>query len=657
MTINKFKCHRRVHNLLFSPLLILSLLIHVNCQEAVNVNSEVISCLRDSLENTDYLVPEKPQMKGKKKVACVRSIEEWKQLTASLQEMLEEGYKNIVVNVRCDLIKGAGQLLILDLDYPDVNIRINGEKAKYNSYNTEFTPEVPNLREEGDFFSYPYNSFRLDDFIADENGREIPLREDVRQVNGNIVRVQGFKSSSTSEATKSSERSSRRDNTYDSHNEKDDVWRFQIDLPNLSEEQCKDFYVLLTRDWTSARHRVVMVKDGWLYFHLDSDDLHSDCNPNVDWNRYKVRPRYRLINNPVSKGVHVVNGRIYIPKQYQKVSIRKGARLLTVKNCHFNSMVVSGFKIDGCGMDWVMAVNNSRFETGMFITNNHICHINYYGAIILKNSDNVVISENTITDTRNGAIYMEQGNGTTICGNHLKNIGWMLNTMAIKGSGDRLHICDNVIEDFNYSAISVGSRAATRDSIILNYIIERNVIRHNVEYNKNYITNTLSDGGGIYTGPSCTSGIIRNNVIIGIKGIHSNRGIFLDDGAKNLSIYGNLILNTANSYDIDLRKSNVFMKTIPDHNTNNVIFHNILTGGYRFQDTGHQGNGCMGGQNLLLGLGNTQKTVVDINKRAADHRIKGCGYKNGKVVVPKFSVTMLDTIRVSDFVQEYIIIK
>ena len=79
--------------------------------------------------------------------------------------------------------------------------------------------------------------------------------------------------------------------------------------------------------------------------------MHSDRNPNVDWNRYKVRPRYRLINNPVSKGVHVVNDRIYIPKQYQKVSIRKGARLLTVKNCHFNSMEVSGFKIDGCCMD------------------------------------------------------------------------------------------------------------------------------------------------------------------------------------------------------------------------------------------------------------------------------------------------------------------
>ena len=33
-----------------------------------------------------------------------------------------------------------------------------------------------------------------------------------------------------------------------------------------------------------------------------------------------------------------------------------------------------------------------------------------------------------------------------------------------------------------------------------------------------------------------------------------NRGIFCDDGASNISIYGNVILNTPNSYCIDLRQ-------------------------------------------------------------------------------------------------------
>lgn len=623
--------------ILCSYLFVLSPITYANCQGNVSVDSETINNIKDSLDRISYSTPEIPRMKGKKIVMCIRSIEKWKQLSATLRDLLEEGYKNIVINVCCELENGAGQLLIQDIMYPDANIKIVGKRAKYNYRNYEFTTDSPDLRDEGDFYSYPYNSYRLDDFIADDNGCELLLREEVKLVEGNIIRVQGFKSSKGLSS--------------------DDVWKFHIELPNLSEEQCKDFYVLLTRDWTSARHKVVKVQDGWLYFHLDSDDLHSDRNPNVDWTQYGVRPRYRLINSPVSSGVHVVNGRIYIPKRYQKAFIRKGARLLTVKNCHLNSMEVSGFKIIGGGMDWMMAVNSSRFETGMFITKNQLSHINYFGAIILTNSENVVISDNTITDTRNGAIYMEQGSCTTICGNHLKNIGWMLNTMAIKGSGDRLHVCDNVIEDFNYSAISVGSRAATRDSISLNYIVERNIIKLNDAYRNNYLINTLSDGGGIYTGPSCTSGIIRNNVIIGIKGIHSNRGIFLDDGAKNLSIYGNLVMNTDNSYDIDLRWSNDLKSTILDHNTNNLIFQNILTGGYRFQDTGHHGDGCMGGQNLLSGLGNKQKVVVNLNKRASDYQVEGCGYKKCKMVIPKSSASMLDSIRVSDFVRQYIVVR
>ena len=84
-----------------------------------------------------------------------------------------------------------------------------------------------------------------------------------------------------------------------------------------------------------------------------------------------------------------------------------------------------------------------------------------------------------------------------------------------------------------------------------------------------------------------------------IKGIHSNRGIFLDDGAKNLAIYGNMILNTANSYDIDLRYCKTYAAGIPDHNTNNCMFDNILTGTYRFQDGG-TGSNCVEGENPVV---------------------------------------------------------
>ena len=570
--------------------------IYASCQGTVVVAPSDIERLRDSLDAIDYAIPQMPKMCSKKKVVKMRTYEEWKDLETTLKRCLDAGYKNIIVKVQCDVKPGDGYQLLQDFNYPEVNIRIDGSKAKQGLNGSSFSIDSPKAIDEGAFYSLPYNAFFLDDFIADEEGNELPLREEVQTISGEIVKVQGLK--------------------FKVQSKTDDIWKFQIDLPDLSEEQCKDFYVLMTRNWTSARHKVVMVMDGWLYYHLDSDDVHSTRNPNVDWTQYKVRPRYRLINSPISKGVHVTNGRIYIPKRYRKVTIQKGARILTVKNCHLKSLEVRGFTISGCGKDCLIGVNDSKFETGMFITNNHFSHLNYL-AIIAYRNENLVISNNTFSDTRGGVYYMEGGAGTTICANKMKNIGWMQNSNAIQAGGERLHICDNVIEDFNYGAIAVGSTTSNDKAGKLTYIIERNTIRLTKEFTDNYIQNTLADGGGIYIGPQCKQGIIRNNVVENIKGIHSNRGIFLDDGAKNLAIYGNYIMNTANSYDIDLRYSAGYAKGIPDHNTNNSIFQNIMTGGYRFQDAG-EGSNCIGGENVLLGTGKVQKTVVELKRRVAD---------------------------------------
>lgn len=279
-------------------------------------------------------------------------------------------------------------------------------------------------------------------------------------------------------------------------------------------------------------------------------------------------------------------------------------------------MEITGFQLNGCGGNGTpIGLYSCTLNQGAFIHHNTFTNISSL-SISTANNENVVIADNTIANTREQAIA-GRGINTTIARNYLRNIGWMLNTIAITGGGDSLHICDNVIEDFNYSAIAVGSRATTRDSVVLNYIIERNVVRLTKKFTENYVAKSLADGGGIYTGPQCTRGIIRNNVIENIKGIHSNRGIFLDDGSKNLAIYGNLIIGMANSYDIDLRLSREFEKDIPDYNTRNSIFDNILTGGYRFQDAG-KGSRCIGGQNVLLGTGAFQKSVVDVNDVTKD---------------------------------------
>ena len=581
----------------------------LSCSQA-NAQSSEMAALRDSLDAIQFPVPKLPQ-RGKMKVVRISTQTQWNKVDSILLNELKSGVRNVEIRVCGRNIEfGKVRKEIINWKYPNANIRIVGKCAKMQPYGRTYSRCDKRAKKEGELYSLECLEFSLNDMVVDANGNEIPMREDVKLVKGDIVKVQEFKDSKDQ-----------------------DVWKFQVDdLPNLTETQCKDFYVLMTRDWTSARHKVIKVQDGWLYYLLDSEDLHSDRNPNVDWIQYRVRTRYRLINSPVSKGVHIVNGRIYIPKKYRSVRVNKGGQLITFAYCNFNSLEITGFELNGCGSGYAaIGLYSSFFREGAFIHDNSFCNMSLM-AISTALNTNVVISNNTINSTRQQAIE-GGGKNTTIVGNYLKNIGWMLNTRAITGGGEQMHICDNVIEDFNYSAIACGSTAANDKAKRLTYIIERNTVKLNDDYTRNYIENTLSDGGGIYTGPQCTWGIIRNNVVENIKGIHSNRGIFLDDGCKNLAIYGNMIMNTANCYDIDLRYSTGYAKGIPDHNTNNYVFQNIMTGGYRFQDAGAESN-CVGGENILISSGPSQKTVVELKRYVADVKVDGASAENAMKVVP-----------------------
>ena len=543
-----------------------------------NAQSEELITLRDSLNAIQYEIPTKPLVQGKWTEIKVRDQKNWDKLTATIKTLLDAGHKNILVKITGkNIVFGQESKVIQGWNYPDANIQIIGKRAKMVPFGYTFSNKDAKAKKEVMFYTLPYTEFNLNDIIIDSNGNEIPLRGEVKQVRGDIEKVQEFKSSNGSR--------------------NDDVWRLQIELPNLSEEQCRDFYVLLTRDWTSARHKVVKVQERWLYYRLNSEDLNSDRNPNVDWKQYRIRPRYRLINCPVSDGLHIANGKIYIPYQYHKIRVNKGGQLITFAYCHFNSLEISGFNLNGCGGATPFGVYSSTFEEGAYIHDNTFTNMSGL-AISTAFNKNVTISNNSITNTRVQAIAGD-GTNTTICGNRLKNIGWMLNTRAITGGGKRLHICDNVIEDFNYSAIACGSTLPNDKAKPQTYIIERNIIRQSKDFTDNYLQNTLADGGGIYIGPQCKQGVIRNNVVENIKGIHSNRGVFLDDGVKNLAIYGNLIVNVGNSYDIDLRYCKTYSQGIPDHNTNNSMFDNILTGTYRFQGGG-RGSNCVEGENLKV---------------------------------------------------------
>lgn len=77
---------------------------------------------------------------------------------------------------------------------------------------------------------------------------------------------------------------------------------------------------------------------------------------------------------------------------------------------------------------------------------------------------------------------------------------------------------------------------------------------------------------------------IQDNKINRYRGIKDYRGIFCDDGGKNITVRGNTVTNIGGgSWCIDLRWVENVGSKVPDHNTGNVVSDNKVDGKVRFE--------------------------------------------------------------------------
>ena len=605
----------------FAVLLIIILGLSYPMAMAQRVDIDV---MRDSLDKINIALPEYKEIKADS-VILIQSQEEWNNLGNTIKNELRKGYRNIEVKVTVkSLVYGEKMQGLEGLNYPDANIRIQANK-------TSMIPSGPLLKKnckakKGMFCVYPYTEFDINDIVIGVDNKPLSFYSECFQIETPIEEVveEGTIDVKNTDGT-----------LYKTITK---VWRFKTDLPDLKESDCKDFYILLTRHWTSMRHQVMKIKNGYLYFYLKSEEAPSlyqmVMDPNSDTKHYRTFPRCRYFNCPVSNDIHIKGDSIYIPKRIKQVRIGKGARLFSVVNSKFKSFDLCGFYVKGAGNLSCVFLYNSTFSDQCWVRDNLFENMSG-STMYVQGCENVCIYNNSIQHTRKNAITC-YGNRITIWNNNLKDIGFMYNTMAISFGGTDIHIIENIIEDFNYSGIACGGTSGNNNTPELTYIMEHNVIRHSKDFATNYLEHTVADGGGIYIGPQNTRGIIRNNVIQNITGIHSNRGIFLDDGAKNLFIYGNYVTGTANSYDIDLRYCTTYSAGIPDHNTNNVIIQNVMTGSYRFEER-EDSKSCIVGENVILnGDKKELPSKIAIKRKASDRK------------------EVSNTFKIDEFVKKYI---
>lgn len=173
------------------------------------------------------------------------------------------------------------------------------------------------------------------------------------------------------------------------------------------------------------------------------------------------------------------------------------------------------------------------------------------------------------------------------------------NTFCVNCREATYYIAHNTFRDFGFGAIGVGVWHGFEKKYYSSGIIEHNEICFTPVYFVNALKYMLMDSGALYTWTQNDQVIIRYNYIHDYTGAGDNRGIFCDDGACNVKIYGNVILNIPNCYSIDSR----YAKNQYDGFTNNArnfMAYNVVDGNVRFQGYGGEERHCLKGMNYVI---------------------------------------------------------
>lgn len=219
-------------------------------------------------------------------------------------------------------------------------------------------------------------------------------------------------------------------------------------------------------------------------------------------------------------------------KNCKFINIGDGAIALE-EGCHYNVITKNLFKNIGSNVIQVGRITN-------YIGRGHPLHHDY-------DHKNLAPSKNIIA------------NNQFLCGAQIDNGGvaiWV-------GYANHTEIKNNLIENFPYTAISVGWHWDSSGKLTNTH---HNIISHN------RITNSmtyLSDGGAIYTVGNQSGTVIEHNWISDIGGgAKWIEGIYLDEGSANISILNNYV-NDVQDYDLKTHRALLETLTIKDNGCEN----------------------------------------------------------------------------------------
>lgn len=360
----------------------------------------------------------------------------------------------------------------------------------------------------------------------------------------------------------------------------------KINLYNL-ENGNSNLFVCYRLSFHRYIHKVTIITSDALYFEIDKNE-NDDTKNSYFTDTLTTSPDFFLINykgNSDGGGVVIKNGVLSYPQMYGPQICQCKATFLFWfrENCNIvlNDINFIGGLEYAVRNDGVLHLNNCHFtnQVGGGV-------LNHFRVIVDRCYFNNIFSFGVRFDHLHGIYsqnpYMEVTNST------FRNIAhYGTNTYAIRSTG-KAYIGGNEFIDTNYGAIFAGHvNSRTWDYLHSIHLIEDNYIHYTPEWIEKRKTFGLQDSGDIYVSVNNIMAVVRLNTIIGTGGIggtspyRKNNAIYVDDGAYNVKVYGNVISGTENYYDIDSRdvsNDRGYNRLTPNnHDANNVVYNDNHT--------------------------------------------------------------------------------
>lgn len=333
----------------------------------------------------------------------------------------------------------------------------------------------------------------------------------------------------------------------------------------------KGDFIQISQWFKSPTYSISDVKDGYIYFEApDLEYILTRLGWSVNYDQIYggEKPRYRIFP-------HHTQNTVFLSDVVNFINVSNFSGSLSISGLHFVGSAYSSWK-------GVVRVSASQ-QTQVYITD-CIFEGCRNPCINIQNSSNVIIQNCVFQNNYQGCVAADDNcRNITVRDNTFQDngIGWT-NSFNVSLSGTDFIIKSNRLVDFNYGGICVGCWWNRELNNLVTGDVCDNELYYTPEFYESYMLHSLMDGGAIYVLTQTDGITIRNNYIHDISGVKDNRGIFCDDGAKNVSITGNVIQRIQNSYCIDLRKVASVAEKVPDHNTGNACIDNLVDGDIRF---------------------------------------------------------------------------